>query len=122
MVNLDIFQVATAHAALKAKLTKGGIVQFYEYGLAPEKPSLPYVVWQQVDGDAYINLDSVSSADRLIVEFNVYSNTGADVKLIVNMLREALELRGYPDDIGGFEMQPSGVFKYTLDFSFHVTL
>lgn len=122
MVNLDIFQVATAHTALKTKLTKGSIVQLYEYGLAPEKPTLPYIVWRQVDGDAYISLDCVSKADRLIVEFNAYSNTGADVKLIVNMLREALERRGYPDDIGGFELQPDGVFKYTIDFAFHVTL
>jgi hypothetical protein len=122
MKNLELFPIVSADNDLRNLLYRDGKVQFYEFGLAQGEPVLPYVVWQQVGGDSYLNFDSISQSDRLLVDVMIYAKTGSEAKSLVNSLRKVLDKVGYVDDIGILELQDSGTYKYTMTYAFHVTL
>ena len=121
-----LFKLISDNPELYGKLsyTSGTrtILGVYEFGVAPDSPNIPYVVWTVLGGVPYLNFDSVSQSDRLIIQIDVYAKTGSETISITNLIRSVIEMHCHVIDIRGIEKQQDGTFSYSFDVSWHVKL
>ncbi|MOA06476.1 hypothetical protein B9T24_11570 [Acinetobacter sp. ANC 4654] len=89
-----IFQLLNASDEVKSFLQTGKNLRAYEFGLAPDQPVLPYLVWQDISGDPQNNLDSPANTDHVTIQIDIYTLNPVDLTSIRNKVRTALEV-GY---------------------------
>lgn len=91
-----IFQTLDVPAVRALLKTGAGPLRIYSFGLAPQFPVLPYVVWQLVGGGPEVNLSQRPDNDRPTTQIDIYASPeqGADLtRQVFAALQEALELR-----------------------------
>ena len=102
-----IFALLNASDEVKSFLKSGNILRVYEFGLAPDKPVKPYLVWQDPDADPINNIDCPAITDHVMVQIDIYSDKPNDLRNIREAVRKALEvdnsctvtrLNGFPQD------------------------
>lgn len=56
-MTVPIFKLLNASDEVKAFLKSGNVLRVYEFGLAPDAPQKPYLVWQDPTADPLNNID-----------------------------------------------------------------
>ena len=87
-----IFALLNASDEVKAFLKSGNILRAYEFGLAPDAPVKPYLVWQDILGDPQNNLDCPARTDHLTIQIDIYTTDPMQLSLIKEAVRKALEV------------------------------
>lgn len=86
-----VFKLLNANDEVKSFLKSGDILRVYEFGLAPDKPKTPYLVWQNISGRPQNNLDSPALTDHISTQIDIYTHDVRDLAMIKNAVRRALE-------------------------------
>ncbi|WP_081403376.1 tail completion protein gp17 [Acinetobacter equi] len=86
-----IFELLNADDEVKSFLKSGNILRAYEFGLAPDKPKTPYLVWQDISGNPQNNLDCPALTDHISIQIDIYTHDVRDLAMIKNAARRALE-------------------------------
>ena len=69
-----IFVLLEASDEVKSFLKKGNeSLRAYEFGLAKDKPTTPYLVWQDISGDPQNNLDCPAKTDHITIQIDIYT-------------------------------------------------
>ena len=89
-----IFRLLNASDEVKGFLKSGNTLRAYEFGLAPDAPVKPYLVWQDLSGDPQNNLDCPANTDHTTIQVDIYTTTPDQLKSIRDAARNALEV-GY---------------------------
>ena len=111
-----IFNLIFADSTAKNLLLNGdGSIRFYEFGLAPQSPSYPYVVWQVVTGSPENYLSGRPDEDGFTLQVNVYANTVTNLTAVTKALRDAIELDSYIARWGSTQKNTE-TNKYQFDF------
>lgn len=87
-----IFALLNASDEVKAFLKSGNILRTYEFGLAPDAPIKPYLVWQDISGDPQNNLDCPAKTDHITIQIDIYTTNPTQLSLIKEAVRKALEV------------------------------
>lgn len=90
-----IFKLLNASNELKPYLeTKHPkvVLRAYEFGLAPDSPRKPYLVWQDISGIPQNHIDCPALTDHLTIQIDIYADESDDLLVIKNIVRRALEL------------------------------
>lgn len=87
-----IFKLLNASNEVKAFLKSGNILRVYEFGLAPDAPQKPYLVWQDPTADPLNNIDCPADTDHVMVQIDIYSDTSGNLRNIREAVRKALEV------------------------------
>lgn len=99
-MNIPIFKLLNQSPDIVALLKNDGILRAYEFGLAPQNPTYPYLVWQFTNGDPYNHIDEPPLDDHLEVQIDIYTKSADQLKLIRKAARRALEhnciVTGFP--------------------------
>lgn len=69
-----------------------GIIRAYQFGVAPEEPTFPYLTWQGVGGSPFNNLDARPSGDRVITQIDLYDTDSDRIDNLMKAVRYAIEL------------------------------
>lgn len=69
-----------------------GIVRAYQFGVAPEEPTFPYLTWQGVGGSPFNNLDARPSGDRVLTQIDLYDTDSERIDDLMKAVRYAIEL------------------------------
>lgn len=88
-----IYTVCLAYAPLRAVLDDAdGELKLYPFGLAPLKPPLPYATWQMIPGGRPTNtLACKPDSDKWALQVDVWGVTSAQVRTVVEQIRDAIE-------------------------------
>ena len=87
-----IFMLLEASNEVKSFLKSGNILRAYEFGLAPDAPIKPYLVWQDISGDPQNHLDCPARTDHLTIQIDIYTTNPTQLSLIKEAVRKALEV------------------------------
>lgn len=87
-----IFKLLNASDEVKRYLKSGNILRGYEFGLAPDSPKKPYLVWQIISGDPLNHIDGPSITDHMTIQFDIYTDNADQLDLIRESARKALEV------------------------------
>ena len=88
-----IFVLLEASDEVKKFLKKGNeSLRAYEFGLAKDKPTTPYLVWQDISGDPQNNLDCPAKTDHITIQIDIYTTNPTQLSLIKEAARKALEV------------------------------
>lgn len=87
-----IFKLLNASDEVKSFLKSNNILRVYEFGLAPDAPVKPYLVWQDISGDPQNNLDCPANTDHLTIQIDIYTTDPMQLSLIKEAARKALEV------------------------------
>lgn len=87
-----IFALLNASDEVKSFLKSGNALRAYEFGLAPDAPIKPYLVWQDISGDPQNNLDCPAKTDHITIQIDIYTTNPAQLSLIKEVVRHALEV------------------------------
>lgn len=87
-----IFPLLNASDEVKSYLEFGGILRAFEFGLAPDKPKPPYLVWQDVSGTPQNHLDCPANIDHITIQVDIYTTKADDLRNIREAVRRAFEL------------------------------
>lgn len=103
-----IFVLLEASDEVKSFLKSGNILRVYEFGLAPDAPIKPYLVWQDISGDPQNNLDCPARTDHLTIQIDIYTTDPLHLRTIREAVRKALELDNSCTviDLRGNEREP----------------
>ena len=102
-----IFKLLNASDEVKSFLKSNNILRVYEFGLAPDAPVKPYLVWQDPSADPLNHIDCPAVTDHVMVQIDIYSDKSGDLRNIREAVRKALEvdnsctvtqLNGFPRD------------------------
>ena len=87
-----IFALLNASDEVKSFLQTGNKLRAYEFGLAPDAPAKPYLVWQDISGDPQNHLDCPANTDHVTIQIDIYTLVPDQLRLIREAARKALEL------------------------------
>ena len=87
-----IFALLNASDEVKSFLQTGNKLRAYEFGLAPDAPVKPYLVWQDISGDPQNHLDCPANTDHVTIQIDIYTLVPYQLRLIREAARKALEL------------------------------
>lgn len=87
-----IFKLLNASDEVKSFLQTGNKLRAYEFGLAPDAPVKPYLVWQDISGDPQNHLDCPANTDHVTIQIDIYTLVPDQLRLIREAARKALEL------------------------------
>lgn len=101
-----IFAVCVANAGVTAVF---GTVptRLYKFGEAPQKPVLPYAVWQTVGGGPENYLDSAPDADLFSIQIDVYAATADAASTAAQAIRDAIQRRAHIVSWNGDDRDPA---------------
>lgn len=85
-----IFPTVAASTAVKA-LIGSNPVRCYQFGLAPQDVTKPYVVWQRVFGSPENYMNQTPDMDSFTVQMDVYATSGDSARTVAAALRDAIE-------------------------------
>ncbi|RKT75621.1 uncharacterized protein DUF3168 [Rahnella aquatilis] len=89
-----IFPVCAASAAVTA-LIGTSPVRLYPFGEHDDTIVYPYAVWQNIDGEPPMYLDTVPDFDSYKLQVDVYGNTAAEASAVAEALRNAIQPKAY---------------------------
>lgn len=87
-----IFLLLNASDEVKSYLESRGILRAYEFGLAPDQPKPPYLVWQDISGIPQNNLDCPAKIDHVTIQVDIYTTKADDLRNIREAVRRAFEV------------------------------
>ena len=87
-----ILALLNASDEVKSFLQTGSKLRAYEFGLAPDAPVKPYLVWQDISGDPQNHLDCPANTDHVTIQIDIYTLVPDQLRLIREAARKALEL------------------------------
>lgn len=87
-----IFKLLNESDEVKSFLQTGNKLRAYEFGLAPDAPVKPYLVWQDISGDPQNHLDCPANTDHITIQIDIYTLVPDQLRLIREAARKALEL------------------------------
>ena len=87
-----IFKLLNASDEVKAFLQTSNKLRAYEFGLAPDAPQKPYLVWQDISGIPQNHLDCPANTDHLTIQIDIYTTDPMQLSLIKEAVRKALEV------------------------------
>jgi len=87
-----IFELLNESDEVKSFLQTGNKLRAYEFGLAPDAPVKPYLVWQDISGDPQNHLDCPANTDHVTIQIDIYTLVPDQLRLIREAARKALEL------------------------------
>ena len=87
-----IFKLLNESDEVKSFLQTGNKLRAYEFGLAPDAPVKPYLVWQDISGDPQNHLDCPANTDHVTIQIDIYTLVPDQLRLIREAARKALEL------------------------------
>ena len=87
-----IFALLNASDEVKSFLQTGSKLRAYEFGLAPDAPVKPYLVWQDISGDPQNHLECPANTDHVTIQIDIYTLVPDQLRLIREAARKALEL------------------------------
>lgn len=87
-----IFKLLNESDEVKSFLQTGNKLRAYEFGLAPDAPVKPYLVWQDISGDPQNNLDCPANTDHITIQVDIYITDPLHLRTIREAVRKALEL------------------------------
>ena len=87
-----IFKLLNASDEVKSFLQTSNKLRAYEFGLAPDAPVKPYLVWQDISGDPQNHLDCPANTDHITIQIDIYTSIPDQLRLIREAARKALEL------------------------------
>ena len=90
-----IFKLLNASEELKPYLEAKHpkvILRAYEFGLAPDSPKKPYLVWQDITGIPQNHIDCPANTDHLTIQIDIYTTDPMQLRTIREAARKALEL------------------------------
>lgn len=87
-----IFLLLDASDEVKSFLQTGNKLRAYEFGLAPDAPVKPYLVWQDISGDPQNHLDCPANTDHITIQIDIYTLEPQHLRIIREAVRKALEL------------------------------
>lgn len=89
-----IFVAAKADAAVTTLLGNAPL-RLYPFGEAPQGVSLPYAVWQVVNGSPENFLSGRPDIASYRLQVDVYAATGAAARSVADALEHAIELQAH---------------------------
>ena len=103
-----IFKLLNASDEVKAFLQTGNKLRAYEFGLAPDAPQKPYLVWQDISGVPQNHLDCPANTDHITIQIDIYTLEPLQLRTIREAVRKALELDNSctVTDLRGNEREP----------------
>lgn len=117
-----IFEIVSQDTTVKALIGAGTLnnpVRLYPFGLAPQNPTYPYAVWQNVSGYPENVLAGRPAEDHYTVQVDVYGKTAASVREVSLALNNALELDAYIVRFGDEDRDPETKnYHYGFDVDF----
>jgi len=87
-----IFKLLNESDEVKSFLQTGNKLRAYEFGLAPDAPVKPYLVWQDISGDPQNHLDCPANTDHITIQIDIYTLEPQHLRTIREAARKALEL------------------------------
>ena len=87
-----IFALLNSSDEVKSFLQTGNKLRAYEFGLAPDAPVKPYLVWQDISGDPQNHIDCPANTDHLTIQIDIYTTDPMQLRTIREAARKALEL------------------------------
>ena len=87
-----IFKLLNASDEVKAYLKSGSILRAYEFGLAPDSPVKPYLVWQDISALPQNHLDCPANTDHITIQIDIYTLAAEQLRAIREVARKALEI------------------------------
>ena len=87
-----IFKLLNASDEVKAFLKSDNKLRAYEFGLAPDAPQKPYLVWQDISGVPQNHLDCPAQTDHIVIQIDIYTLEPLQLRAIREAVRKALEL------------------------------
>lgn len=116
-----IFSLLNASAAVKAKLKSGDILRAYEFGLAPQNVSKPYLVWQSVSGNPKYTLEKRPCSEQHLVQIDIYDETPNQIKDLLDAVEYAIEDAGIITNYRGIERDSETLnYRASFDISFFI--
>ena len=103
-----IFALLNASDEVKSFLQTGNKLRAYEFGLAPDAPVKPYLVWQDISGDPQNHLDCPANTDHITIQVDIYITDPLHLRTIREAVRKALEFDNSctVTDLRGNEREP----------------
>lgn len=103
-----IFELLNTSDEVKAFLQTGNKLRAYEFGLAPDAPVKPYLVWQNISGVPQNHLDCPANTDHITIQIDIYTLEPLQLRTIREAVRKALELDNSctVTDLRGNEREP----------------
>ena len=103
-----IFALLNESDEVKSFLQTGNKLRAYEFGLAPDAPVKPYLVWQDISGDPQNHLDCPANTDHVTIQIDIYTTDSLHLRTIREAVRKALELDNSctVTDLRGNEREP----------------
>lgn len=107
-MTVPIFKLLNASDEVKAFLKSGNKLRAYEFGLAPDAPQKPYLVWQDISGVPQNHLDCPANTDHITIQIDIYTLEPLQLRNIREAVRKALELDNSctVTDLRGNEREP----------------
>ena len=107
-MTVPIFKLLNASDEVKAFLQTGNKLRAYEFGLAPDAPQKPYLVWQDISGVPQNHLDCPANTDHITIQIDIYTLEPLQLRTIREAVRKALELDNSctVTDLRGNEREP----------------
>ena len=107
-MTVPIFKLLNASDEVKAFLKSGNVLRVYEFGLAPDAPQKPYLVWQDISGIPQNHLDCPANTDHITIQIDIYTLEPLQLRNIREAVRKALELDNActVTDLRGNEREP----------------
>ena len=87
-----IFALLNESDEVKSFLQTGNKLRAYEFGLAPDAPVMPYLVWQDISGIPQTHLDCPANTDHITIQIDIYTTNPTQLSLIKEAVRKALEV------------------------------
>ncbi|MDP9523386.1 DUF3168 domain-containing protein [Pseudomonas putida] len=102
-----IFAICSANPGVTSLLGSGVDCRLYSFGMAPDKPIKPYVVWSMISGSPENYLAGRPDADGFTLQVDVYGTTSTSVRQVRDAIRDAIELRANVTRWGGESRDPT---------------
>lgn len=104
-----IFPPVAASTAVQALIGTGAAgnpVRFFPFGRAPQNPTKPYAVWQNISGQPENYLEDLPDTDTFTLQIDVYADTAATAEQVAIAIRNAIEPVAYVTRWGGQSRDP----------------
>lgn len=118
-MNIPLFPLLAQCEQVTDLIKADGIIRAYQFGVAPEEPTFPYLTWQGVGGSPFNNLDARPSGDRIITQIDLYDTDSDRIYDLFKAVRYAIELDCNVTAIRDMTKDPTtGVYHIGLDVMF----
>lgn len=113
-MDAPLYKICKADAAVLALLGSPE-PRIYPFGLAPQLPAKPYVVYQWIGGAPFNTLSGRPDADRASLQVDVYGLTTQSTTTVAKAIRNAIELQAYVTSYRG-DMRDEETKLYRTSF------